>query len=184
MAPRFPQRKRIFVGCEGESERGYAALLSRLLEQRHRRMHFDSIVLRPGGGDPCGLIETAIRKVRRAESRFGRYHKKVLFLDRDRLGQSTARDTQGLQVAQESGLHLVWQDPCHEALLLRHLTGCEQLRPPTSALALTRLMTFWPDYKKPMSATRLGQRIDVSAVRQAAAVEQALKAFLEDIDFG
>jgi hypothetical protein len=32
------QRRRIFLGCEGEGERSYGALLIRLVEKRRRRV--------------------------------------------------------------------------------------------------------------------------------------------------
>jgi hypothetical protein len=43
---------------------------------------------------------------------------------------------------------LIWQEPCHEAVLLRHVAGCDQLRPQTSAAAIAELRKCWPDYQK------------------------------------
>jgi hypothetical protein len=59
----IPQRRRIFLGCEGESERAYGALVGRLLEKRRRDRHLDVVLLRPGGGDPLALLELAIKRI-------------------------------------------------------------------------------------------------------------------------
>jgi hypothetical protein len=40
-----------------------------------------------------------------------------------------------LRLAQAAHLHLLWQEPSHEALLLRHLDGCQTLRPSSPAAA-------------------------------------------------
>jgi hypothetical protein len=63
----IPQRRRVFLGCEGESERGYCALLSRLLEARRRDVHLDIVLLQPGGGDPLALVELASRRIAEGE---------------------------------------------------------------------------------------------------------------------
>jgi hypothetical protein len=74
---RIPQRRRIFLGCEGESERSYGVLLGRLVEVRHGRIHLDTVLLRPGGGDPLALMERAVLMGRRV-SRRGNYSAKVI----------------------------------------------------------------------------------------------------------
>ena len=57
--PRVPRRKRIFVGCEGESEQGYAALLQRFAEERGAAVHADAKVV-PRAGNPLTLVSRAI----------------------------------------------------------------------------------------------------------------------------
>jgi len=59
----IPQRRRIFLGCEGESERGYGALIGRLLESQRRDVHLQVVLLKPGGGDPLALIEQARKRI-------------------------------------------------------------------------------------------------------------------------
>jgi hypothetical protein len=182
MSPRratIPQRRRIFFGCEGESEQGYGALLSRLVEESGLHLAIHSVLLRPGGGDPLDLITLAVELNERDERRRGRYSVKAVLLDRDKLGVSPDRDRRMGQLATDHNLHLIWQDPSHEALLLRHLPGCQNLRPPTTPAALQELRRRWEDYRKPMTAVRLASRIRMPEVVQASLVEPALREFLQ-----
>jgi hypothetical protein len=78
-------------------------------------------------------------------------------------------------------VHLIWQEPCHEGFLLRHLEGHETARPPTSDLASQALKRIWAEYHKPMAALHLAGRIDLEALRRASSVEAALAAFLDQI---
>lgn len=135
----IPVRKRIFLGCEGESEQAYGALLTRLAENAGLHLAIQSVLLRPGGGDPLALVALAVDLCRRAELKRGTFALKAILLDRDTLGLSPARDQQLYPLAAAHGLHLIWQDPTHEAFLLRHLHGCQTLRPPTSAAASAQL---------------------------------------------
>jgi hypothetical protein len=135
----IPQRRRIFLGCEGESERGYGALIGRLLESQRRDVHLHVVLLKPGGGDPLALMEQARKRIlegeRKSESPY--VHRAVL-IDGDRLGQAPLRDGQIAPIAQAARIRVIWQRPCHEALLLRHLDGCQQLRPPNVATGFGR----------------------------------------------
>jgi hypothetical protein len=78
-------------------------------------------------------------------------------------------------------VRIIWQDPCHEAVLLRHLPGCSDRRPPTSGVALTAVRQAWPDYEKPMARAQLTTRINLDAIRRAADVEPDLHGFLVEI---
>lgn len=182
--PQIPQRRRIFLGCEGESERGYGALIGRLLENRRRDMHLHVVLLKPGGGDPLALVELARKRIaegeRKSESPY--IHRAVL-MDADRLGQTPVRDAQIAATAQAARIRIIWQRPCHEALLLRHFEGCQQLQPPISAQALVELRQHWPEYAKGMSALRLAERIDHAAIQRALQVEAELAGFLLDIGY-
>ena len=183
--PNVPQRKPIFVGCEGESERGYVAFLGRIAEQEGVAIHLDAVLLRPGGGDPCGLIELADRKLaEKVRTRGVHYHAKLVLLDDDLLGKVPNRDARGLQVAARSGLQLIWQSPCHEAFLLRHLVACQGLRPPTTVLAHDQLLNRWPTYSKGMAAAQLAAHLDLLALHRAAVVEPGLAQLLQIIGIG
>ncbi len=178
------QRRRIFLGCEGESERGYGALIGRLLESRRRDMHLHVVLLKPGGGDPLALIELARKRIsegeRKSESPY--VHRAVL-IDADRLGQARLRDAQIAAIAQAARIRIIWQRPCHEALLLRHLEGCAQLQPATPQQALTELHRRWPEYVKGIPALRLADQIDDEAILRVRAVEAELAGFLADIGY-
>lgn len=173
--PYRPQRAPIFIGCEGESERGYVALLGRLVEQAALPVHLDPVLLQPGGGDPLDLVRVAVRRLtERRRKRQIAYRAQFVLLDRDKWGLVAARDAQIVGIAAQEGLHLVWQDPCHEALLLRHLQGCTALRPPTTPIANAQITQRWPEYKKPMDGAELAARLDRAAVFRAASVEPSL----------
>lgn len=178
----IPQRRRLFVGCEGESEQGYVALLARLIEEVQVAVHLDAVLLQPGGGDPLALMEQAAARADERERRRGDpYERRFVIIDDDKLGQTPERDQRIVGVAAAAGLQIVWQRPCHEALLLRHLEGCGQLRPPSTPIARQQLGARWPDYGKAMPAARLAQRLDRAAVVRAAAIEPELAIFLLQI---
>lgn len=173
--PFRPQRAAIFIGCEGESERGYIAFLGRLVEEASLAVHLDPVLLQPGGGDPLAIVERGIRRLaERKRKRQIAYQAQFVVLDRDKWGLVPARDAQIAAIAARAGLALVWQAPCHEAMLLRHLDHCAALRPPSTPLAETQIAQRWPGYEKPMDAADLAQRLDRAAVHRAAAVEPDL----------
>ncbi len=179
--PSVPQRRRIFLGCEGESERGYLALLTRLVEQRHRKVHLDAVVL--GGGDPLAMVEKAAAQHRRRVAR-GQYVYRAILLDADKLGQVPERDQRAHRLAAKDGFELIWQEPCHEAFLMLHLADGTVACPQTTADADRALRRLWPTYEKPLPATRLGERIDRLAVLRARAMHEGLRRLLDKIDFG
>lgn len=178
------QRVPIFVGCEGESERGYVAFLGRLAEQAGLAVHLDPLVLQPGGGDPLAIVELAVKRLLEGRRKQTVYAAKFVMLDRDKLGQAPARDAQVAGVAARAGLSLIWQNPCHEAVLLRHLEACGALRPQTTALAAAALRQRWPAYLKPMDGAALAQRLDHTAVLRAIDVEPELGLLINLIGLG
>ncbi len=176
-----PQRRRLFLGCEGESERGYVTLLQRLADQQGLQVHLDGVLLQPGGGDPCDIIKLAIELSGRRAERHGDYEGLFALLDSDKLGQSLQRDAQGRQAALNANLTLVWQEPCHEALLLRHLDGCADLRPQTTHIAMQQLLQRWPEYRKAVAAVRLAERIDLAGTRRVALADANFAALITAI---
>ena len=176
--PQIPQRRRVFVGCEGESERGYIVRLGQLLDERGCHVHLDPVLLR--GGDPLSLLRRAEKGIRRGERR-GAYEIRAALLDHDRVGQSPTRDSDIDALASKLRLTIIWQRTCHEALLLRHLPDCAALLPGTTEDAGRRLAQCWPGYSKPMSARDLRSQIDMDAVERARKVESELDAFLKSL---
>jgi len=179
----IPQRRRIFLGCEGESERSYGRRLFALVEAHHHRVHLEAVLLRPGGGDPLTLLGRAIDHILlQKRTRSGYAHHAVL-LDSDLRGLRADRDEEATRLAHRYRIRLIWQDPCHEAFLLRHLEGCDHLRPATVQEARIELARRWPTYQKARTSTQLAGLIDAVAVRRAAAVEPDLAILLDAIDF-
>jgi hypothetical protein len=123
----------------------------------------------------------SIRRIAEKERKRGVYSFRAVLLDRDKWGQSLDRDRQIDPLAVVNGLSLVWQNPCHEGFLLRHLEGNETARPATSDLAMQDLKRAWPEYYKAMPASLLAARIDKAAFRRVSAVEQQFTSFLDQI---
>lgn len=171
------QRIPIFLGCEGESEMGYGALLNRLateLPDIHIHIHVEA--LQPGAGDPHALVQRAVQRIANLERRRDTFAHKAILLDRG--SQRKSQDAQTLAV--RNAIRLIWQEPDHEAFLLRHLQGFQQSRPPAGA-SLAALRKPWPDYQKGRTQIQLAERIDMVNIRQAREVEPDLDAFLAAI---
>lgn len=171
----IPQRTPIFLGCEGESERGYGALLNRLVhEMPGLHVHIHVELLQPGAGDPLALMQRAAQKIVELERRRERFALKAVLLDLGAADKTHA----ARKLAQASGItHVIWQDPDHEAFLLRHLDNCQQLRPPQGA-SMAALRQRWADYEKARTQVQLAQRITLDDIIRASGVEPELRAFL------
>jgi hypothetical protein len=172
--PRTP----IFLGCEGESERGYGVLLNRYAREiPGLHLHIQAELLQPGAGDPLALVQRAIQRIADLERRRDPFACKAILLD---IGDSQkSQEAQALAAA--NGIaHLIWQEPDHEGFLLRHLDDCQQLRPPagTSMVALRRR---WADYRKAQTQVQLAQRITMEHIQRACSVEPSLRDFLVSI---
>ena len=174
-----PQRRRIFVGCEGETEVGYAAFIRILAEEAGLPLHLD--IRKCRGGDPLAIVETAVEDLRRRRNRHGAYAGQAILLDADRRDDAPDRTARADQLIEEHAFHAVWADPAFEALLLKHMAGCERLQPATTAMALRELQNYWPRYRKGMAARVLRTEFDRTSVARAAAVLPALGGFLESV---
>ncbi|SFL17553.1 RloB domain-containing protein [Methylobacterium pseudosasicola] len=181
--PRIPLRRRVFLGCEGESEQSYGALLARLTEDRHKRIHLDTAVLQPGAGDPLALVERAVAVLEQRSARNGPYAVRAVLIDSDTRGAVAERDVRLRNLARDHDIRIIWQTPCHEALLLRHILGCEALRPSDARQAEAELRRHWPAYRKGLPAARLASLIGVADVARAALQDSELRAFLAEIEF-
>lgn len=173
-------RRRVFLGCEGESELGYVGVLQRFLDASGSYVHLDPVALEPGG-DPLALVERAKQRIEQRERTHGGYEKHAVLLDADRLGQKPDRDAKIDALAKSRRITLLWQYPCHEGLLLRHLIGCAQRRPRQSADAIAELCRHWPEYEKGLSTLEIRKRIGEQQIRQAMTVEPQLRAFLNSL---
>jgi hypothetical protein len=175
-------RRRIFVGCEGDGERGYTVLVQRIVDTVHQKVHLDPQPLQPGGGDPLDLVRRAEEVIARVERTREPYDAKYLLIDHDKLGSSPERDQQMQAILNRINARVIWQHPVHEALILRHLPGCATRRPASTQIAMQQLRQQWREYEKPMSAMQLANRINLEALRRAAAVEDELRALFASIE--
>lgn len=136
----------------------------------------------PGAGAPLARIRLAVKAIRRpVQKRRMPYVGRSILLDRDQIQGNRRMVAEAERLAGKHGIKLIWPEPCHEALLLRHLSGHTGDRPPTCENATGMLRAIWSEYEKPMSAAALSQRVDQAWLRRAAAVEPGLKEFLDDI---
>jgi RloB-like protein len=177
--PFIPQRKPIFIGCEGESEQGYAGYLQDLIHEAGLHVHLNIEVLK--AGDPLARLELAVRKLDHLRKTRGNFTDRFVFLDTDQLDLSVDRAHRARQLAAENGIKVIWQNPCFEAVLLRHFVGRTTHRPPTNQLAESALLQLWPQYLKPMSRAELAMKLNHEAVTRAAGVEADLSTLLRCI---
>ncbi len=184
MKRRFPvikQRKPIFLGCEGESEQGYGQFLNDLVHASGLAIHIEVVNLSPGAGDPIARLHRARKEIERRQLRRSDFALKAVLLDSDQVADNANRRQDTENFARQYGIRILWQEPCHEAFLLRHLEGHTQRRPPTANVASDALQIVWPQYSKPMTKLLLARRIGLSDVQRAASVEAALAEFLREI---
>ena len=173
-----PRKKPAFLAGEGLSERGYGRWLTRLAAEAHVPVAIRAEALR--GGDPLDLVEQAIDRLRTIEKQRGSYRTRGLLLDGDLRGQSSERDAQAIRLAQNKRSRLIWQEPSHEAFLLRHFAGYENHRPPDQASAERLLRRVWPDFRKGLDGGEYGRVLTAEHLAVARAVERELNAFLRD----
>ncbi len=173
-----PRKKPVFLAGEGLSERGYGRWLNRLAADTGVPVAIRAEALR--GGDPLDLVEQAIDRLRTVERQRGSYRARGLILDGDLRGQSIERDAQAIQLAQNKRIRLIWQEPLHEAFLLRHFVGYENHRPPDQASAERLLRRVWPDFTKGLDGGDYGRVLTAEHLAVARTVEPDLDAFLRD----
>lgn len=183
MSRGIPQRKRIYLGCEGTSEQSYGKRLNELADSSGLHLALDCDVLQPGGGDPLAIVQLAVKRIQMKIRKRGGFERCAVLLDRDTLSQNPDWEAQISALERKNKIFLIWQRPCHEGFLLRHLADQTTRTPQSSELAIQALKRVWPDYRKGMPATDLAARIDRSAIERAASVEPNLNAFLKGIGF-
>ncbi len=176
--PYIPQKLPIFIGCEGASEVGYARFLLGLIRDANLPVHLHIDELSPGTGDPLSRIERACMRLKLLGRNRSVPKQRFALLDFDQAERDPQRAEHARNLAAENRIMIVWQRPCFEAMLLRHLEGKAASGPPDTPGAIQALKKEWPEYKKGMSRADLAGRIDRAAVLRAAAVEPDLKALL------
>lgn len=171
------RRARVFLGCEGESEQGYGALLQRLVDASGANIHVVLVNLQPAG-DPLALAKKAERKLAEEIRRGGPFVAQAVMLDTDRLPELPDRGLEARAILARSEMIAIWQRPDFEGLLLRHFAGHEHDDPPRGR-SLAALSALWADYHKNMSAAELQRRIRLDHVLRAAEVEPELAELLK-----
>jgi hypothetical protein len=171
--PNIQLRRQIFVGCEGKSEAGYVALLQDFARTANLPIYLNIKEL--------ARVEMAVRLIRQESATRIAPSASFVLLDEDQTVLAPARAETARQLAAQKNITIVWQLPCFEAVLLRHLPGCHTRRPPDTLGAGNALQGEWPEYAKPMDRAALARRLDLAAALQAAGVEPELAALLRAI---
>src|SRR5688572_28287509 len=114
-------RKPMYLGCEGESEAAYGQVLDDLVRSAGLAVHRRVDVLAPGAGDPLTRVRRAVDRIARIEKQRASFHAKAILMDSDRVTGEPQRAAEATHLAARSGIRIVWQVPCHEAVLLRHM---------------------------------------------------------------
>lgn len=169
--PHIQQKQQIYVGCEGASEVGYAALLQDLINDAGLPVYLKIDELAPGAGDPLARVEMAVMRIAQQTRRRTAPAACFVMLDTDQIAIDRQRAENARRLADDRNITIIWQQPCFEAVLLRHLPHRAAHRPPDSQAAGNALSREWPEYRKPMPRALLARRIDLAAVLRAAAVE-------------
>lgn len=172
--PHIPLKRLVYIGCEGKSEANYAGFLQDIIRDARLAVHLHIDELAPGAGDPLARIELAVRRLglmRNREVPAERF----AFLDSDQAVRDPGRAERARRLADQNRISIIWQDPCFEAMLLRHINGRAGHRPPDTPGAGRALEREWPQYIKPMSRAALGDRFDMAALTRAAVVERGLR---------
>lgn len=183
VAPAQPPRrarKPAFLGCEGDSERGYGAWLNRLAQARGLPIfvHVETY----GGGNPSTLVRWAIQESARFEENFPR-RKPLRGLLLDAGAEGPKPHAEAISLATKHGIRLIWQKPSHEGFLLHHFEGHEHAKPHDADDAFNRLQKVWKGYRKGLyrkglDATEYGRVLTRAHLDRARKVEQDLDAFL------
>ena len=178
-----PQRKPIFVGCEGQSESSYVALIQDFAMVQALPIHLHNVVLAPGAGDPLARVQRAIVEIKKLTTNREKPKLSFVLLDEDQAIRDPDRAMMAGQSAERNGIELIWQRPCFEALLLRHFPNHENRRPHDSAAAKQTLERLWPDYRKGMPRSSLAMKIEWEWIVRASRVEPDLNRFLGQLGF-
>jgi len=176
--PSIPERRPVFIGCEGESEAAYARLLQGMLLDEGLHVHLVVHDLGRGAGDPLARVQLAVQRLAQLRRTRIAPPERFILLDGDQAARDPERAAAARRLAAEHDIAIVWQEPCFEAMLLRHLPDLATRRPPDTPEAVRVLEREWPGYSKPMSRDHLARRIDREAIRRAARVEPELLALL------
>jgi hypothetical protein len=176
--PSIPERRPVFIGCEGESEVAYAGLLQDLLREEDLHVHLVVHDLGRGAGDPLARVQLAVQRLGQLRRTRIAPPERFILLDEDQAARDPDRAAAARRLAAEHDIAILWQEPCFEAMLLRHLPDRATRRPPDTPEAVRVLEQEWPGYSKPMSREHLARRINRDAVRRAARVEPGLLALL------
>ena len=114
----------------------------------------------------------------RQRKRHGPYSAALILLDADRIEDDRSRSRDPSKGLGGEDLHLNYQKPNNEGLLIRLHRGHENRFVSTSEVNRA-LKRPWPNYAKPISAEALSRRFGLSDLQRAARYDFDLRQMLE-----
>ena len=173
-----PRRRRIFLGCEGESEQAYGSLLQTFAKENGCHIHLVITNLRPAG-DALKLADRAVR-LAQEERKNGRLTTKVIMIDDDWPSDQVERTRQVQVLLRKNGFIIILQKPNHEAFLLRHFPRYKYKKPPSN-LSERTLKRLWPEYRKGLTGNELAKQLTLEHIFRASKTQPGLKSLLNSI---
>lgn len=170
------QLTRYFVGTEGMGERALARWIEALCNEAGHKVWFDVPGTGPGGGSTLDIVQRTL--IRRNHPHRRPYWGTLIFLDEDR---RTFDGPAAELLARREEIHLVWQTPNIEGLLLRLCPGQENSKPPADQTSRA-LERYWPNYQKnAISAADLRERFSLRDLQRAAQFDNHLLMLLRKL---
>jgi len=174
--PNREQLTRYFVGTEGQGERALARWLESLCVDVGHKILFEVPGVGPGGGSTRIVVQRTLTN--RSHSRRGPYFRTLVFLDADR---RMADGPDAEMLAHREQIHLVWQTPNLEGLLLRLFPDQENRKPPADQ-TLNELKRYWPNYEKnKIGRADLKERFSLSDLQRVARFDNDLLMLLREL---
>jgi hypothetical protein len=174
--PDRAQLTRYFVGIEGRGERALARWIESLCVAAGHKILFKFPGTGSGGGSTFDVVQHTVTN--RNRSRHGPYAGTLVFLDEDR---RTFDGPAAEELARREGIHLVWQTPNIEGVLLRLFPGQENRHPPADQTS-RELERYWPNYRKnDVSAADLRERLSLYDLQRAAQFDDNLLMLLHKL---
>lgn len=187
MAPRIrtskrPQLKRVFLGCEGDSEQSYGAWIQAIAEDLRLPITIDTYNASGINNLPHQIIKRCLDQIPRREKRRGKYFVRGILLDSDNLGIETELNQDTIDLAINKNIHVIFQEYEHEALLLRQIPGHSRDRPAIGE-GREKLQAAWPEYRRSQGKIQLYEKFTIDDIKRVCTVEPVLQAFLQSIGF-
>ena len=180
--PKRPQLKRVFLGCEGDSERSYGAWLQAVARDHEIPVTIDTYPDTGGGNQPYDIIESCISEMDQREQRYGFYISRAILLDSDNIETDPVRNVAAIKWAESKNVRILLQVFEHEAFLLRHIEGHEHARP-NKGDGRAALQAAWPEYRRQLGKVQLYEKLCLEDLRRVSVVEPELGEFLRSIRF-
>lgn len=132
---------RVFLGCEGEGEQSYGALLQRLVDASGAKTLMTPVNLQPAGA-PLVLAKKVERELAKEIHWGGPFAAEAVILDTERLPELLDGGLEARAILARCSMIAIWQSPDFEVLLLRHFASQKDDDPPLGR-SIAALSDVW-----------------------------------------